>query len=98
MRLRDITMAGIILLMLAFVISPVHAEIDSATSTDTGAAVDASEDETQLVDDIEPDDNIIGQDHVLYKLRLALEDLDVAFTFNDSEKVDKQVSQEKIQV
>jgi len=93
MRLRNITMAGIILLMLAFVISPVNALIDSASSTDTGAALDASLDEIQLVDDIEPDDNIIGPDHVLYRLRLAFEDIDVAFTFNESEKVDKQVSQ-----
>ena len=93
MRLRNITMAGIILLMLAFVISPVNAVTDSATSTDTGTAVDASRDETQLVDDIEPEENIIGPDHVLYKLRMAFEDIDVAFTFNDSEKADKQVSQ-----
>lgn len=93
MRLRDITMAGIILLMLAFVISPVNAVTDSATSTDTGAEVDASGEETQLVDDIEPEENIIGPDHVLYKLRMAFEDIDVAFTFNDSEKVGKQVSQ-----
>ena len=93
MRLRNITMAGIILLMFAFVISPVNAETDSATSTDTGTAVDASIEETQLVDDIEPEDNIIGPDHILYKLRMAFEDLDVAFTFDDNEKVNKQVSQ-----
>lgn len=86
-------MAGIILLMFAFVVSPVHAETGGATSTDTGAAVDASSEETQLVDDIEPEENIIGPDHVLYKLRMAFEDIDVAFTFNDSEKVGKQVSQ-----
>ena len=92
MRLKNITMAGIILLMLAFVISPVNAVTDSAT-TGTGTAVDASRDETQLVDDIEPEENIIGPDHVLYKLRMAFEDIDVAFTFNDSEKVGKQVSQ-----
>ncbi|MDP2844929.1 MAG: hypothetical protein Q8N79_02495 [Candidatus Methanoperedens sp.] len=98
MRLRNITMAGIILLMLAFDISPVNAETDSATSTDTGVAVDSSGDDTQLVDDIEPEENIIGPDHILYKLSMALDDLDVAFTFNDSEKVGKQVSQEKIQV
>jgi len=86
MRLRNITMAGIILLMLAFVISPVNAIADSATSKETGASVDAPVNETQLVDDITPDDNIIGPDHVLYKFRLALEDLDVAFTFNDTER------------
>ncbi|TRZ89368.1 MAG: hypothetical protein D4R88_05630 [Methanosarcinales archaeon] len=93
MRLRDITMAGIILLMLAFVISPVNAVTDSTTSTDIGAAVDASGEETQLVDDIEPEENIIGPDHILYKLRMAFEDLDATFTFNDTEKVGKQVSQ-----
>ncbi|MDO8725454.1 MAG: DUF5667 domain-containing protein [Candidatus Methanoperedens sp.] len=93
MRLRNITMAGIILLMLVFVISPINAVADSATSTDTGTAVDTSRDETQLGDDVPLEENIIGPDHVLYKLRMALEDLDVAFTFNDSEKADKQVSQ-----
>lgn len=93
MRLRNITMAGIILLMVAFVISPVNAVTDSATTKDTGATVDASSEDTQLVDDIEPEENIIGPDHVLYKLRMAFEDIDVAFTFNDSEKVGKQVSQ-----
>lgn len=86
-------MAGIILLMLAFVISPVNAVDDSATITDTGAAVVASGEDTQIVDDIEPEENIIGPDHVLYKLRMAFEDIDVAFTFNDTEKVSKQVSQ-----
>jgi hypothetical protein len=94
MRLRDITLAGIILLLLATVISPVNAVNESENGLDTGAEVDASVDETQfVVDDIEPDDNIIGPDHVLYRLRLAFEDIDVAFTFNESEKVGKQISQ-----
>ncbi len=94
MRLSNITMAGIILLMLAFVISPVNAGADNAT-TDTSAsdAVSAAGDEENLVDDIQPDEGIIGPDNVLYKLKIAFEDLDVAFTFNESEKVGKQVSQ-----
>lgn len=91
MRLRNLAMAGIILLMLAFVVSPVYAETDNATNgSDTVAAGDV---EVELVDDIKPDEGMIGSDHVLYKLKIAFEDLDIAFTFNESEKVGKQVSQ-----
>ncbi|GFO96305.1 hypothetical protein ig2599ANME_0493 [groundwater metagenome] len=94
MRLRDITMAGIILLVLAFVISPVNAETDNATTeTNRVDALAAGGDEDLLVDDIEPDESIIGPENALYRLKLAFEDLDVAFTFNESEKVGKQVSQ-----
>ncbi len=94
MKMKDITLAGIILLMLAFVISPVHAVTDNATNeTNSGDVVAAGGEEEQLVDDIEPDEGMIGPDNVLYKLKIAFEDLDVAFTFNESEKVGKQVSQ-----
>ncbi len=94
MRLRNITLAGIILLMLAFVISPVNAAAnDNATiGTISSDAVAADGDGEELVDDIEPEEGIIGPDHVLYKLKIAFDDLDVAFTFNESEKVGKQVS------
>lgn len=94
MKMKDITLAGIILLMLAFVISPVHAATDNATNeTNSSDVVAAGGEEEQLVDDIEPDDSMIGPDNVLYKLKVAFEDLDVAFTFNESEKIGKQVSQ-----
>lgn len=99
MGLKNITLAGIILLMLAFVVSPVYAETDNATTnstnidTNSSDAVAAGVDEEQLVDDVQPDEGLIGPDNVLYKLKLAFEDLDVAFTFNESEKVGKQVSQ-----
>ena len=93
MRLKGITIAGLILLMFAIIISPVHAQADNATNdTTAGDTIAAGGKEEQLVDDIEPDDGI-GPDNVLYKLKLTFEDLDVAFTFNESEKIGKQVSQ-----
>ncbi|MCG2736534.1 MAG: DUF5667 domain-containing protein [Candidatus Methanoperedenaceae archaeon] len=93
MRLRNITLAGIILLMLAFVISPVNAETDNATteknSSDEVAAGDV---EQQLVDDIVPDDSIIGPDSVFYGFTIALDNMDVTFTFNETEKIEKQIA------
>ncbi|MDP3103625.1 MAG: DUF5667 domain-containing protein [Candidatus Methanoperedens sp.] len=93
MRLRNITLAGIILLMLAFVISPVNAETDNAT-TDTNSSdeVAAGDVKEQLVDDIVPDDSIIGPDSVFYGFTIALDNMDVTFTFNESEKLEKQIS------
>ncbi len=93
MRLRDITIAGVIMLMLAFFISPVNAETGNADDTTASNAAVAGEKEEQLVDDIPPYEGMIGPDNVLYKLRIAFDDLDVAFTFNESEKIGKQVSQ-----
>lgn len=85
MRLREIMLTGIILLVLAFGIHPVSA----VNSSDAGTA---SRDESQLVDDIKEDESAIGPENVLYRLKLTFEDLDVAFTFNESEKIGKQVS------
>jgi len=93
MRLRNITLAGIILLMLAFVISPVNAETDNATtdmnSSDEAAAGGVEE---QLVDDIVADDSIIDPESVFYGFKIALDDLDVTFTFNETDKLEKQIS------
>jgi hypothetical protein len=98
MRLRNITLAGIILLMLAFVISPVNAvnatdnaTTDNAIGTNSSDAVAAAGEAEELVDDIKPSDSIIGPWNALYRLQLALDDLDVAFTFNESEKLGKQI-------
>lgn len=97
MRLRNITLAGIILLMLAFVISPVNAD-DNATinstniDTNTSDAVAAGGNEEELVDDIKPSDSIIGPDNVFYGFTIALDDMDVTFTFNETDKLEKQIS------
>lgn len=98
MRLRNLTLAGIILLLLVFAISPVNAETDNATTdstnidTDSSDAVAAAGDEEQLVDDIEADDSIIGPDSVFYGFTIALDNMDVTFTFNETEKLEKQIS------
>ncbi len=98
MRLRNITLAGIILLMLAFVISPVNAvnatdnaTTDNAIGTNSSDAVASAGDGEELLDDIKPSESIIGPWNALYRLQLALDDLDMAFTFNESEKLGKQI-------
>jgi len=64
-------LAGIILLMLAFVISPVNAEADNATTNSTNIDSNSSDvlaaGEEQLVDDIEPDESIISPDSVFLR-------------------------------
>jgi len=57
------------------------------TSTDA-----AGGDEEQLVDDIEPDMSIISPDSVFYGFKIALDDMDVTFTFNEAERIEKQIS------
>jgi hypothetical protein len=98
MRLRNITLAGILLLVLAFVVSPVNAETDNAITVSTNIdanssdAVAAGDGEEQLLDDIEEDDSTIGPDSVFYGFKIALDDMDVTFTFNEADKLEKQIS------
>lgn len=92
MILRNIAMIGMILLALAFVTCTVNATVNSTDNSTAGIGDASGVVEQQIVDDIQADDGI-GPDNVLYRLKLTFEDLDVVFTFNDSEKVGKQVSQ-----
>jgi len=47
----------------------------------------------QLANDIQPYNGPIGPDSSLYGLKLAFENLDDSFTFNQSERLEKQVDQ-----
>lgn len=46
----------------------------------------------ELVDDIEPYDGSIGPGNALYGLKIAFENIDETFTFNESEKLGKQLA------
>ncbi|TRZ88883.1 MAG: hypothetical protein D4R88_06730 [Methanosarcinales archaeon] len=101
-RLREITMAGIILLVLAFTIGMAGATGETptvnitgtptitltATATATSTAVAGTAED----DDYKPDKGLIGPGNALYGLRIAFQHLDIVFTFNRSEKLGKQVS------
>lgn len=81
MNMRNITLAAIILLALAFTISVIGAAQENQTSN-----------ATDLVDDIEEYDGSIGPGNALYGLKIAFENIDESFTFNASEKLGKQVA------
>ena len=75
MKLKYLTMFGVILLVLAFLAGTGAAETDSQNS-----------------DDIKEYDGPFGSDHVAYGLKLGLQDLDEAFTFNENEKLAKKIA------
>lgn len=101
--IRNIMTAFIVLLMLAFTAGATDNGTNAtpdATSTGTAAPTETaitnaetvSDGEEELLDDIEEYDGSIGPGNSLYGLKLAFERLDETFTFNESEKLGKQVA------
>ncbi len=98
MRLKDITLTGMILLLLAF--------ITIAGATDQNTTGNETQDvnvtgtttktltstPTELADDEDSAKGIFGPGHLLYRLQIAFENMDEVFTYNASEKLGKQVS------
>jgi len=66
------------------------------------AAVQASSTDLQGVDpvsgDIRPFEGLIGADNPLHGLKLAMEDLDETFTFNNTQRVEKQVDHAQLRI
>jgi Domain of unknown function (DUF5667) len=103
MRLRNITMAGVILSVLAFTIGMAGA-IENSTNNETPMVnVTGTPTETLTVtptatvtpeadDNNTEDESLIGPGNALYGLKIAFENIGEVFTFNSSEKLGKQVS------
>jgi len=103
MRLRNITMAGVILSVLAFTIGMAGA-IENSTNNETPTVnVTGTPTETLTVtptatvtpeadDNNTEDEGLIGPGNALYGLKIAFENIGEVFTFNASEKLGKQVS------
>lgn len=100
---RNIMMAFIVLLVMAFTAGASGNgtnETLNATATGTAAPTatvtegtgTVSDSEEELLDDINEYDGSIGPGNSLYGLKLAFERLDETFTFNESEKLGKQVA------
>ena len=49
-------------------------------------------------DDIRPFEGSIGADNPLYGLKVAMEDLDETFTFNDTQRLEKQVDHAQLRI
>ncbi len=100
MRLKEITLAGIILLVLTFSIAIVSAADQVATGNETpaveitGAATETltSNQDNITIDDDAADEGLIGPGNALYGLKIAFENIGETFTFNASEKLGKQVA------
>ena len=100
MRLRNITLTGVILIVLAFTIGMAGA-IENSTGNETPSVnVTGNSTETLTVglndtvvdDDETEDESLIGPGNALYGLSIAFENIGEIFTFNASEKLGKQVS------
>ena len=96
MRLRNINLAGVILLVLAFTIGMAGGTTnETPTVTATGTSTEtltATPTATGEADDEEAAKGIFGPGHLLYRLQIAFENMGEVFTFNASEKLGKQVS------
>jgi len=100
MRLSNITVAGMILFVLAFTVGMASA-IENGTANET-PTVNVTGTPTETLtgtptatlesDDDESDTGIFGPGHLLYRLGIAFENMDETFTYNSSEKLGKQVS------
>ncbi len=94
MRLRNIALAGIVLLALTFTagtgLADTNGTADQANVTDNNTNIS---DEHVLVDDIAPDEPLIGPGHALYGLSIAWEHLGMTFTINPEERLGKQIAQ-----
>ncbi len=104
MRSRNMTLAGIILLVLAFTIGMAGATDQNTTGNETPAvnetgtptatltATATSTADAEAADDEESGEGLIGPGNALYGLQIAFENIGETFTFNASEKLGKQVA------
>ncbi len=84
MKIRNIMLAGMILLALTLPISIAAAKSDKA-----------SEDVASLVDDVEPYNGPIGPENPVYPFKIALQGWDETFTLDPAEKIKKQMAHQE---
>jgi hypothetical protein len=63
-----------------------------------GAAAAEEQNETVILDDVEPYNGPIGPGNPLYGLKIAFEDLDLTFTTNETEYIDKQLKHSRLRL
>jgi hypothetical protein len=77
-----------VVLALLFTIGTAAAQADNTTGQQV----------TEISDDIEPYNGPFGPDSALYGLKISMENLDEVFTFNESERVEKQLNHAKLRI
>lgn len=89
MKNKQIIVAGIVVIALLCSVGTVSALDDNSTGVQ----------ETNGVSDtIEPYSGPIGADSPLYGLKIAMEDLDETFTFNETQRVEKQLDHGRLRI
>jgi len=89
MKNTQIILAGIMVIALLCSVGTVAALDDNSTGTQGTYNVS---------DDIEPYNGPIGADSPLYGLKIAMEDLDETFTFNDTQRVEKRLDHGRLRI
>ena len=89
MKNTQIILAGILVIALLCSVGTVAALDDNATGAQ---GVDT------VSDDNAPYNGPIGADSPLYGLKLAMEDLDETFTFNDTQRVEKRLDHGRLRI
>ena len=89
MKNTQIILAGILVIALLCSVGTVAALDDNATGAQGADTVS---------DDNAPYNGPIGADSPLYGLKLAMEDLDETFTFNDTQRVEKRLDHGRLRI
>ena len=89
MRNKQIILAGIVIIALFLSVGTVAAAEDNSPG-----ALGAGEGS----DTIEPFDGPIGADSPLYGLKIAMEDLDETFTFNETQRIEKRLDHGRLRI
>ncbi len=85
-RIRYLSISGFILVMLALLIG-------------AGTAQQMPDDKSKdIVDDVKPYEGSVGPGSALYGLKIALENLGERFTFNETQKIEKQVEHAELRL
>ena len=89
MKNMHIILGGILVIALLCNVGPVAAlNENSAGTLGTG----------DISDDIAPYNGTISPDSPVYGLKLAMEDLDETFTFNDTQRVEKRLDHAQLRI
>jgi len=89
MKNMQIVLAGIVVIALLCSVGTVTALADNSTRIQRADGVS---------DTTEPYNGPIGAESPLYGLKIAMENLDETFTFNDSQRVEKQIDHGNVRI
>lgn len=88
MKNRYVVLSGLIVLALLCTAGTAAVQADNTTGMQV----------TETSGDIQPYNGLFGPDSALYELKIGMENLDEVFTFNESERVEKQLNHAMLRI